>query len=416
MHKNFMFWNNEVVLFTVFIGYFLPDLVNMNNVFQANGKRLMLRKFSYLLLAGALFSAVGQVQAIAVADLPTSEAPPANEGYTFNWGHVHQYNGSSSVAVDHYWVLTAGHVATGPGSITNDMEIYTQQEFVMHSQAADPDGNPTADLALIRFDKPFPGYYLLHDSIPQNTEVLVVGYGFPGDVVMSSFSGYFTENEIGSRIRRWGTNKIDGLSSIGNSEGFGFTISGTAGNSKTPYEAGCNDKDSGSGVFYNDSGTWKLVGTVGNRYTDGSNFVGNFAVETKRYINWIKSVIGDYDTDMDGLPNWWELLHGVDETSMERDGQLDSDDFTNYEEWLADTDPNDGNSFLEMMDYTNATSVVFSSSTNRKYQVQYRIDIADTNEIWETEVDWFDGSLSQTVQSVSIPTSNRFYRVRAKLY
>ena len=69
-----------------------------------------------------------------------------------------------------------------------------------------------------------------------------------------------------------------------------------------------------------------------------------------------------------------------------------------------------------MMDYTNATSVVFSSSTNRKYQVQYRIDIADTNEIWETEVDWFDGSLSQTVQSVSIPTSNRFYRVRAKLY
>lgn len=375
----------------------------------------MRRKLSYFLFFGALVGVVGSIHAIAVADLPTSEDSPTDEGYTFNWDHVHKYNGSSSVAVDHYWVLTAGHVAIGSGTITIDGEIYMQQEFVTHSQSADPDGNPSADLALIRFDKPFPGYYLLHDGIPKNTEILVVGYGFPGNVVMSSSNGYFTENGTGSRIRRWGTNKIDGTSSIGNSEGFDFTISGTLGNSKTPYEAGCNDKDSGSGVFYNDSGTWKLVGTVVTRYTDGSNFVGNFAVETKRYINWIKSVIGDYDTDMDGLPDWWELLHGGDEISMNPGDHLDSDIFTNYEEWLADTDPNDGNSFLELMDYTNATSVIFSSSTNRKYQVQYRTDVADTNENWQSELDWFEGSNAQTVKNVSSATSNRFYRVRAKL-
>ena len=378
----------------------------------------MRRPFSCFMLFGLLFGACVDVQAIAVDDYSVAETNPAVAGYSLDWDYTYKYNGSSSVAVDHYWILTAGHVATGSETITIDGEVYTQQEFVKHSQVADPDGNPTADLALIRFDKAFPGYYLLHDAIPQNTEVLIVGYGFPGDVVMNLFSGYFTENNSGSRIRRWGTNKIDGTNTVNNSKGFDSSISGTAGSSKTTYEAGGNDKDSGSGYFYNDGGTWKLIGTTVGRYSVAENeHTGNFAVATKYYVNWIKSVIVDYDTDMDGLPDWWETLYGGDATSMERDGHLDGDGFTNYEEWLADTLPNDSNSFLRVTDYTDATSLVFSSSTNRKYQVQYRLDLADTNEVWQVEpgADWDDGSYPQTVRSVSTATSNRFYRVRVKL-
>ena len=165
-------------------------------------------------------------------------------------------------------------------------------------------------------------------------------------------------------------------------------------------------------MFYNDGGIWKLVGHMTSRLDNGFNFTGNFAVATKYYANWIKSVIVDYDTDMDGLPDWWETEHGV-----ANPGDLsDSDSFTNYEEWLSDTDPNNENSFPRIISFNPIGDVTFASSTNRKYQVQYRIDLADTNEVWATELDWFDGENLETTKSVSTPSSNRFYRVRATLH
>ncbi|MEN7973851.1 MAG: hypothetical protein ABFR47_08460, partial [Verrucomicrobiota bacterium] len=81
----------------------------------------------------------------------------------------------------------------------------------------------------------------------------------------------------------------------------------------------------------------------------------------------------------------------------------------------ADTLPNNSNSFLRVTEYSAATNLVFTSSTNRDYQVQYRLDLADTNEVWQTEVDWFEATSTQTVQSVAMATSNRFFRIRAKL-
>ena len=158
-----------------------------------------------------------------------------------------------------------------------------------------------------------------------------------------------------------------------------------------------------------------MVARYGTAIPD--QFAGNFAVATKYYVNWIKSVIVDYDTDMDGLPDWWETLYVGDSTSMEPDGHLDSDGFTNYEEWIADTIPTDSNSFLQVAAYTNPVEVAFDSSTNRKYQVEFRADLADTNEIWQAEpgLEWFSATGSPTIKSVSTTTTNRVYRVRAKL-
>jgi len=167
-------------------------------------------------------------------------------------------------------------------------------------------------------------------------------------------------------------------------------------------------------VFATNATGWVLAGI--NAYRSGSNpYTGNDAVKMADYVDWIKSVITDYDTDMDGLPDWWETLYGGNATSMVASVDLDSDDFTNYEEWLADTVPTNETSFLEILDFSTETNLVFSSSTNRTYLVEYRTNLANTNEIWQVEVDWFAGYLFQTVQSVSTVSSNRFYRVRAKL-
>lgn len=47
----------------------------------------------------------------------------------------------------------------------------------------------------------------------------------------------------------------------------------------------------------------------------------------------------DWDTDNDGLPNWWEEIHGLNPSSAPGDfsdanGDTDGDDFTNLEEYL----------------------------------------------------------------------------------
>ncbi|MEA2068604.1 MAG: trypsin-like serine protease [Verrucomicrobiota bacterium] len=389
----------------------------------------MCRQLSCFMMFGVLFGACVDVRAIAVEDLPTSQASPTNEtffGSAFNWDHVYNYKGASASAVDHYWVLTAAHVADdgGTGSLVIDGETYLQQEVVLHSQAADPDGNLTADIALVRYDKPLPGYYLLADSVPVGSEVMICGFGRSGTVVSTFSDAYFTEDGTTHTDKRWGTNVIDSEETssstvpiVATTKGFDTTISKDRVNAaKTDYEAGCNIYDSGGGMFYDDNGTWKHVGHMVGRYSVAANeHTGNFAAATKYYVNWIKSVIVDYDTDMDGLPDWWETLYGGDAISMDAAADLDVDGFSNYGEWIADTDPTNSVSRFQILEWLAPTNVTFSSSADRWYQIESRTDLADTNETWLTDVDWFAGSASQTETNVASGTSNGFYRIRAKL-
>ena len=375
-----------------------------------------------LVLSFFVAALTARVQAVALADLPAGEQSPSNEtffGSSFNWDYVYNYKGSSASAVDHYWILTAAHVADdgGTGSLIIDGETYMQQEVVFHSQATDPDGHLTADIALVRYDKPFPGYYLLTDTVPVGSEIMICGFGRPGNVVSTFSTAIFTEDETGHSTKRWGTNTIDQERTysstdpiVAASKGFDITISKDRRNAgKTVYEAGCNIYDSGGGMFYNDGGTWKLTGHMIARSSISTNqHTGNFAVAAKYYENWIKSVIIDYDTSMNGLPDWWEAEHSVSDA----EDDPDRDGFTNYDEWIADTDPNLGSSYLAVAAYTLSSELVFESSEDRKYRIEYSDALLNPN--WATEIDWFEGSVSQSIQAVSNAESNRFYRIRAK--
>ena len=129
----------------------------MDGAFLTDRNRLMRRSLSYLILSGLLLGTCVDVQAIATVNDTISAQSPTNEGYSLNWDYIYKYKNASSVAVDHYWILTAAHVGDdeGTGSLVIGGEIYTQQEIIFH---------PTADLALVRYDKPFPGYYGLHEG------------------------------------------------------------------------------------------------------------------------------------------------------------------------------------------------------------------------------------------------------------
>ena len=380
----------------------------------------MHRPLSYFLFTGLLLGACVDARAIATANDTTSAQNPTNHGYSLDWDYIYKYKNSSSVAVDHYWILTAAHVGDdgGTGSLNIDGEIYTQQEVIFH---------PTADLALVRYDKPFPGYYGLHAGEIHNgksggarvyDELIMAGYGRTGTVTQTTFEN----GPSGNGTKRWGTNEGTGTETTINAN-----VGGSVGNvstlcflmdfdlSDTSYEAGAAQHDSGGPVFIERDSVWSLTGI--NLYLSGTapGFSGNYASMIHDYTSWIKSMIVDYDTDMDGLPDWWEMQYGSGPTSMVASVDLDSDDFSNYYEWIADTDPTNGLSHFQILEWLAPTNVTFSSSSDRRYLIEARADLVDTNEAWQTEVDWFDGSSPQTAKAVSSATSNRFYRIRAKL-
>jgi uncharacterized repeat protein (TIGR01451 family) len=55
----------------------------------------------------------------------------------------------------------------------------------------------------------------------------------------------------------------------------------------------------------------------------------------------------DEDDDNDGMPDWWEIKHGLDPFDPgDADDDPDDDGSTNLEEYLAGTDPNVNNNFI----------------------------------------------------------------------
>lgn len=75
---------------------------------------------------------------------------------------------------------------------------------------------------------------------------------------------------------------------------------------------------------------------------------------------WIPVYMGDrvelhtvsdtLDSDGDGIPDWWEARYGGYATAMDRDGDPDGDGFSNWQEFIARTDPlNPANGALKMM-------------------------------------------------------------------
>lgn len=94
------------------------------------------------------------------------------------------------------------------------------------------------------------------------------------------------------------------------------------------------------------------------------------------------------DNDGDGMPNWWETLYGLSAFSSSgnngADGHFDSDGVRNFDEWVADTNPNNSNSVfrVELVSVdAGVTTLQFQSSPIRRYNAQFApdLDTAFTN-------------------------------------
>ncbi|HMP90909.1 MAG TPA: FG-GAP-like repeat-containing protein [Kiritimatiellia bacterium] len=126
----------------------------------------------------------------------------------------------------------------------------------------------------------------------------------------------------------------------------------------------------------------------------------------------------DPDDDGDGMPDWWEILHGLDPKDP-ADAGIDSDydGFTNLQEYIADTNPQDDLSYfvIESFEETGVTMVFFMSSSERIYTMQYSDNPADgswSNVAGQVNVPGTGGLLALIDDS---PGDGRIYRLLVSL-
>lgn len=348
--------------------------------------------------------------ALITADNATAEQDPVG----LNWNYVYEHPDGSAVAVGEHWILTAAHVADygGSGTLSVGGTNYFQQDIIYHE---------AADLALVRYDKPFPGYYPLYTGSLVGLSTLMVGYGNTGTVTKTGPNYFFQDSGSGRGTERWGSNQITQLfdqnydveGPTGWTTNTGFLMKFDAGGT----EGGVGIYDSGGGTFVESGGVWKLAGIntlrLSTDYGQGYNY--SFAISLPAYASWITQTIAaeDGDDDTDGIPNWWEDQYGTT-TGVVASVDQDGDDATGTDEYIADTDPTDSNALWQAGGDFSLINQTFSftGSTARKYQLLYTTnDLADPGLTWISNGVPIWGTGAGTEITVTNTEDSVFYRI-----
>jgi uncharacterized repeat protein (TIGR01451 family) len=125
----------------------------------------------------------------------------------------------------------------------------------------------------------------------------------------------------------------------------------------------------------------------------------------------------DPDDDNDGIPDTYEIMFGLNPTNA-ADGVLDNDldGFSNFEEYVSDTDPTDAASFFDIdaVGLTNSVLLIFETSTGRVYTLQFNDNIESA--IWSNFPGLIDipgTGTNSFIDSNDVP--RRFYRINVDL-
>jgi Bacterial TSP3 repeat len=125
------------------------------------------------------------------------------------------------------------------------------------------------------------------------------------------------------------------------------------------------------------------------------------------------------DSDGDGLPDDWELANGLNPLSASGDngasGDPDHDGFTNLQEFLAGTNPRDGQSLLKITSVTKIPggfALRFNGITGHNYSIQYRNSLSTGS--WQKLADISSLVVNSNIvvnDSSGAGLSTRFYRL-----
>jgi hypothetical protein len=155
-------------------------------------------------------------------------------------------------------------------------------------------------------------------------------------------------------------------------------------------------------------------GVSQGRWPDGSEEIHDFVLsESPGRMN-------DLDGDFDGLPDLWELEYGFNPAAIgEAFNDDDSDGLNNFQEYLAQTDPEDASSVLaiEQAWISNASlSLVFNAKQGRGYEIQQTRDLSSNQweTLWKVGIMREDRELSLDIPFTQQSTPHLYLRIEAK--
>jgi hypothetical protein len=129
------------------------------------------------------------------------------------------------------------------------------------------------------------------------------------------------------------------------------------------------------------------------------------------------TTIANPDPDGDGIPSDWETANGLNPNDPnDANEDDDHDGLTNWEEYLAGTNPQSAASFLAFSSVTASPGVVnlnFIRTANRSYTIQYAVTPTGP---WQKLTDVAATAITGTISvpDTSVTTNNaRFYKLVA---
>jgi len=148
--------------------------------------------------------------------------------------------------------------------------------------------------------------------------------------------------------------------------------------------------------------------------------VNNTGVEQSFTITTLGTLIVG-DSDGDGMPDWWETYYNLDAaTSNAPTANADSDEITDWEEYIADTHPGNSASFFPAVTTTNApvghmVLVVDPTSTGRVYHVRWTTNLLANPQNWSLYLPEKTGTGSHVSFVISNDVPYRIYRTGVRL-
>jgi len=129
--------------------------------------------------------------------------------------------------------------------------------------------------------------------------------------------------------------------------------------------------------------------------------------------------LDNWDTDKDGLPDWWETLYTLNPNNNTGDdganGDLDDDGMSNYDEFLSGTNPNDNSSYLEIVTMLNSggnADIVWDAVVDRNYRVQSAPELLGLNAQWQNAGPLKTAfSSTESATGMSMTDTTRVFRV-----